>query len=142
MNSFLRDTLLAWYEESEGDKVFPVVSIKRSWSSVKEAAALSNRCRFHDMRHTFASRLVMKGVPLRTVRKILGHKTIAMTERYSHMSDDHMDDAVEASIHYKNTTKVSVPAVGGSANPAILWHAREDSNLRPADSKSEDEDLS
>jgi len=86
---------------------------------------------------TFASRLVMNGVPLRTVQKLLGHKTIAMTERYSHMSDDHMDDAVEASIHYKNTGKIPMAAMGGSRNPLKRWHAREDSNLRPSDSKSD-----
>ncbi len=50
---------------------------------------------FHDLRHTFASRLIMAGVDLRTVQILMGHKTIAMTLRYSHLSPDHLRGAVE-----------------------------------------------
>ena len=45
---------------------------------------------FHDLRHTFASRLIMAGVDLRTVQVLMGHKTINMTLRYSHLSPDHL----------------------------------------------------
>jgi site-specific recombinase XerD len=50
---------------------------------------------WHDLRHTFASRLVMAGVPLLTVSQLLGHHSIVMTERYSHLSPDHRAAAVE-----------------------------------------------
>lgn len=51
---------------------------------------------FHDLRHTFASRLVMAGVDIRTVQELMGHKTIAMTLRYSHLSPDHKRKAIQA----------------------------------------------
>lgn len=50
--------------------------------------------RFHDCRHTFASRLIMAGVNLRTVQELMGHKTIQMTLRYAHLAPAHLKEAV------------------------------------------------
>jgi site-specific recombinase XerD len=60
---------------------------------------------WHCLRHTFASRLVMAGVDLRTVQELLGHKVIAMTVRYAHLAPKHTLAAVE---------RLDVPTVGSS----------------------------
>ncbi len=51
---------------------------------------------FHTLRHTFASWLAIQGTPLLTIAKLMGHKSIVMTMRYSHLSPDHKKDAVNA----------------------------------------------
>lgn len=50
--------------------------------------------RFHDLRHSFASNLVMQGVPIFDVQKLLGHSTIAMTERYSHLAPNYLHESI------------------------------------------------
>ena len=49
---------------------------------------------WHDLRHSCASYLAMNGAPMRTIAEILGHKTLAMVHRYSHLSPDHLKEAV------------------------------------------------
>ena len=60
---------------------------------------------FHSCRHTFGSRLAQQGVPLLTIKELLGHKTIEMTMRYSHLMPDHKREAVRH-LRGRKTAKV------------------------------------
>jgi site-specific recombinase XerD len=62
---------------------------------------------FHDLRHTFAAHLVMGGQDLTTVKGLLGHKTLAMTLRYSHLAPAHKVKAVELLDSILNKTSTS-----------------------------------
>jgi len=55
---------------------------------------------WHDLRHTFASRLVMSDVDIRTVAELMGHKNIQMTMRYSHLAPEHKLVAVERLLQF------------------------------------------
>jgi site-specific recombinase XerD len=67
----------------------------RHWFERAVDEAKLERFTWHCLRHTFASRLVMAGVDLRTVAELLGHKTLAMTMRYAHLAPEHQLAAVE-----------------------------------------------
>ncbi len=71
----------------------PFDNVKRSFSSALRKSHILD-FHFHDLRHTFASRLVMAGVDLMTVKELLGHKDIKMTLRYSHLSQAHVRQAI------------------------------------------------
>ena len=70
---------------------------------------------WHDLRHTFASRLVMAGVDIRTVQELMGHKTIAMTLKYAHLSQGHQKDAVQRLISERTDTITDTEKNKGSA---------------------------
>ncbi len=67
--------------------------VKTAWGKLLTAASIEHFT-FHDLRHTFASRLVQAGVDLNTVRELLGHADIKMTLRYAHLAPEHRAAAV------------------------------------------------
>ena len=73
--------------------------IKKGFSAALKRAGITT-FRFHDLRHTFASYLVMSGVDIRTVQELMGHKSIEMTCRYAHLSPDHKQSAVKCLDSY------------------------------------------
>ncbi|MEE9257274.1 MAG: site-specific integrase, partial [bacterium] len=70
-----------------------VRSIRTAFDNARERAGIEDY-RFHDSRHEFASALAMRGVDLNTIRELLGHKTMQMVMRYSHLTDRHKAAAV------------------------------------------------
>ena len=105
LNKLAFDTLTQWKAQSRkissGSLVFPspkdgkkMDNCNSSWETLLKKAEIEN-FRWHDMRHDFASQLVMKGVDLNTVRELLGHADLKMTLRYAHLAPDVKMRAVE-----------------------------------------------
>jgi integrase len=89
----------------------------RSWNPDKLGAQFRSACQEvgigslgpHVLRHTFASRLVMAGVDLSTVKELMGHKDIQMTLRYAHLSP-----------HHKRTAMETLEACFSASSPATI----------------------
>ena len=79
------------------EMVFADFSYQHASRRIRELARAAGvrEIRFHDLRHTFASLFVMSGGPIYKLQRLLGHATIQMTERYSHLSPDHLADATD-----------------------------------------------
>ena len=70
------------------------ISIRTAWETVLKKSRIEN-FRFHDLRHSTASYLAMNGASLLEIADILGHKTLQMVKRYSHLSEDHKTTVLE-----------------------------------------------
>ena len=71
----------------------PIQFVKTAFKAALKRAGIHD-FRFHDLRHTFASQLIMKGGTLKDVQELLGHKTMTMTLRYAHLTQEHKRKAV------------------------------------------------
>jgi site-specific recombinase XerD len=66
----------------------------KNFKKACKAAGLDNAIHFHSLRHSFASNLVQKGVPLYTIKELLGHSSISTTEIYSHLNMETLREAI------------------------------------------------
>lgn len=96
----LEKELFSLRRESVGVRVFAkpdglgyTAQMRKAWMRTCNQAGLTS-VRFHDLRHTFASHLVMAGKSLLAVQELLGHRTLAMTRRYSHLAPGVMREAI------------------------------------------------
>lgn len=89
LNEEALSALRRWREQSgAGTRIFDMTSgFRTAWNKLLKRARIS-KFRWHDLRHHFASRLVQRGVPLNTVRDLLGHGSVAMSLRYAHLAPD------------------------------------------------------
>lgn len=105
MNDLAFDALSRWRDQSKrvlpSALVFPspqtgkkMDNCNTAWEGLLKRAKIEN-FRWHDMRHDFASRLVMRGVDLNTVRELLGHADLKMTLRYAHLAPESKLNAVK-----------------------------------------------
>ena len=87
-------------------------NLRRDFDKAVKDAGLAP-FRFHDLRHTFASRLAMQGANDRTLQELLGHKTPGMVLRYAHLSPTHLWQAVEGLVQNGTGTKT------GTSQPTV-----------------------
>ena len=94
-----------FYDNATGK---PYGDVKRSFNTACRRAGIKD-FHFHDLRHTFASHLVMAGVDITTVKELLGHKTLTMTLRYTHLAPSHKVEAVKklSGFLHKNTCAIA-----------------------------------
>lgn len=100
----------------------PFNDIKKSFYTALRKSQIEN-FRFHDLRHTFASQLVMSGVDLYTVKELMGHKKIEMTLRYAHLSCNHKKQAVKALDGLNGTKLAHQPPVPEEIHSVSMSYA-------------------
>ena len=126
----------------------PVQDIHKAFNSALERAGIRD-FHFHDLRHTFASQLAMRGASLKDLQELLGHKDPRMTARYAHLSQEHKQKSVNLlvgltskedtseSFYVTKCHKIVIhkkTAGKPFRQPAVFisffWSGREDLNLR------------
>ena len=90
---------------------FGLSTFDKKWRALRDASGIAGGLRFHDLRHSFASALLRRGCDLETVRRALGHSSIAITARYLHSTNEQVAEAAQLLHH-----GALVPATKRQAN--------------------------
>lgn len=108
LNSMLHQQFLSLSQREQGEWVFPsparfqtpgqpdrhIADVKNAFRRAVRLAGIK-KITFHQLRHTFCSRLADAGIPLPVIQKLAGHASITMTSRYTHPADELKQSAVE-----------------------------------------------
>jgi site-specific recombinase XerD len=92
----------------------------RYWFDDAVIAAEIKNFRWHDLRHTFASRLRMKGAPLEDIADLLGHKSLTMTRRYAHLGPSKLHAVVSLLGTSDTTTDTSQNGVAATTSQVAV----------------------
>ena len=95
MDDTLYETLRVLPSRFQQGSVFSAKNFRKKFDAIRAKSGIQD-FRFHDLRHTFASHLVMARVDIKTVQELLGHSSLAMTLRYSHLAPDHRLRAIKS----------------------------------------------
>ena len=133
LNSMIRETLLSQYKDDPGGWVFPspkrfqepgkperhIRDVKNAFRRAVHLARIPS-ITFHQLRHTFCSRLADAGVPLPVIQDLAGHASITMTRRYTHPSNELKQKAVELLLRDRDgvppATKPATGELGGGTD--------------------------
>ena len=122
----LADTLNALPSRFQKGYVFPspirpsepYTDLTHTFRRIAQRAEIPNG-RFHDLRHTFVSHLVMNGVDIKTVQELLSHHSLTMTMRYSHLAPAHPSRAIQIlDTALRTDTKTNTAEKQTQAGPA------------------------
>jgi len=104
LNAEAHELLDTWHRQStkpRNELVFPspvtrrrMTTIKTGWAELLRLSKIED-LRFHDLRHTFASNLAMRGADLYSIKELLGHANIETTQKYAHLAPEHKSRIVE-----------------------------------------------
>ncbi len=114
----------------------PITDFNHAFREAADRAKLTD-VRFHDLRHTFASHLTREGVDIRTVQELLGHQSLAMTTRYTHVAPERRTQAVNLLDKALAVPAPAVPSVapvaaeGAAPSQTSRGSSHEDSQRGP-----------
>ncbi|MEI6261232.1 MAG: site-specific integrase [Deltaproteobacteria bacterium] len=109
---------LVFHSKTNDKIIFVSKTFNRAVDHLGLNAGITDRKKkvvFHTLRHSCASQLAMSGADLPTIQNVLGHKTLAMTERYSHLSNEHIENALNRLQDRMNPVKSNVIPMTGRA---------------------------